>query len=97
MSENNSSHWQEIDTIKSLGGLVDIHQAAPNQRIYRGVKNKDYDLLPKIGRHKDSYTLRHEKELLARFIRQSQPHLTYVPQSDLEWMILAQQVCLRDC
>lgn len=90
MSENFSSQWQEIDTFESLGQLVDMSSAAPQYRIYRGVKDRTHDLLPKIGRCKDAYDLRHERELLARFIRQSQPYLTYTPQSNLEWMILAQ-------
>ena len=95
MSEDSAVyHWQEIDTFKSLGQIIDMQMAAPQSRVYRGVSNGNHDLIPKIGRCKDSYSISHEKELLARFIRQSQPHLTYTPKSKLEWMILAQHYSL---
>ncbi|MBV1931919.1 MAG: FRG domain-containing protein, partial [Porticoccaceae bacterium] len=98
MSEDSTVYqWQEIDTFKSLGQIIDMSLAAPQFRIYRGVtklREINDDLIPKIGRCKDTYSISHEKELLVRFIRQSQPYITYTPTSKLEWMILAQHYSL---
>ena len=90
MSDTDTTHsWQEIDTFGSLGAIIDASWAAEQFTIYRGEPQTGKKLIPKIGRD-ENYSNKHEEELLTRFIRQSQPHLTYTPKSRLEWLILAQ-------
>ena len=64
------------------------------ERIFRGVTDKDYELVPSIGRNTGSGTggdiSSLERELLEEFKRLSVPELTLPPTSEFEWLFLAQ-------
>jgi len=64
------------------------------EKIFRGVTDKDHDLVPSIGRGTelgtsgDISTLEHY--LMEEFKRLSLPELTLPPRSEFEWLFLAQ-------
>jgi len=64
------------------------------ERIFRGVTDKDHELVPSIGRgteagtEGDISTL--ERDLMEEFKRLSVPELTTPPTSEFEWLFLAQ-------
>lgn len=72
--------------LKAVEGLPE------NLWYFRGVSNSKYALVPKIARptSRKSYDERLEKYLLEEFQRTSRPHLSFHPQTELEWMALAQ-------
>lgn len=59
---------------------------------YRGVPVAAYDLIPAIGRPsvRISYNEKLEKEMFRRFKRQALPHLQQQPQTEFEWLAVAQ-------
>ena len=71
-----------------------IQQHDQSTTIYRGVIDKDYKLLPKIGRKDINWNHRSirdaEEYMLSLFKQRSIPFLKYYPQNDLEWLALAQ-------
>ena len=90
---------QDIE-IKSLGALFNMGVGAPDYQIYRGVAKSSYELVPKLGRNiGEAKNLQavydFEKDSFERFTRESQPYLTYTPQTNLEWMILGQHYGLH--
>ncbi len=60
--------------------------------LFRGLSNKEYDLIPSLGRyHHDQYSLKsNEKSILRQFKLRSIPFLELQPTNDWEWLILAQ-------
>lgn len=64
--------------------------------IFRGVTSKSHQLIPSIGRTDarkakgSKFSTNDEMEILRRFKEQALPYLTYQPQSDLEYLALAQ-------
>jgi hypothetical protein len=71
--------------------------------LFRGVSKTSHGLVPKVGREetraiKESQGQRirvpfretDERALFRMFMQQARPHLTYVPQSELEWLAVAQ-------
>jgi hypothetical protein len=70
------------------------------QWIFRGVVDCSYELVPKIGRagaRKDPksgddlpYSQDYEKVLLDCFIREARPYLSFVPETKLDWLAVAQ-------
>jgi type I restriction enzyme M protein len=81
----------EIKSFEDFHNLI-----AKNSRerdIYRGVSNKDYQLIPKIGRTsmKKGVTMGvAEGRILRRFKERSLPHLEFTPRTDWDWLALAQ-------
>ena len=79
--------WAEFmaDSLSNGGGL---------EKIFRGVADKDHELVASIGRsteagtHGDISTL--ERALMEEFKRLSVPELTSLPTSEFEWLFLAQ-------
>lgn len=61
--------------------------------IYRGVTNKDYQLIPKIGRvplrSKQSRKLE-EGRIFRRFKERALPYLEFMPRNDWDWLAIAQ-------
>jgi type I restriction enzyme M protein len=87
------------NTIKSLSNFVEIltkkhFLSRKIEWVFRGVSNKDYKLIPKIGRRINSENnialLKTEQSMFDIFKRQAHPHLTYTPRNDYEWLTLAQ-------
>lgn len=62
--------------------------------IFRGVTDKDHSLVPSIGRHARENTgndiLSLENDLITEFRRLAVPELESIPNSDFEWLFLAQ-------
>ncbi len=68
--------------------------------IFRGVVDCTHELVPKIGRdgaRKDPitgadlpYSKDYEKELLDCFTREARPYLSFVPETQLDWLAVAQ-------
>lgn len=60
---------------------------------YRGLPDADYELLPSVGRQRRKDVceyLNSEKRILDEFKRRALPYLPTVPQSDFEWLFIAQ-------
>lgn len=77
--------------------FADLHEAVNKFGraivIYRGVRRVDYDLKPRIGRYKklrSNEIKKEEKTILRLFKEQSLPYLNIVPNTDWEWMAIAQ-------
>ena len=64
------------------------------ERIFRGVTDKDHELVPSIGRSTEAGTSGDistlERDLMEEFKRLSVPELTLPPTSEFEWLFLAQ-------
>jgi hypothetical protein len=70
------------------------------QWLFRGVVDCTYELLPKIGRagarknpksgNDVPYSQDYEEELLDCFIREARPYLSFVPETKLDWLAVAQ-------
>ncbi len=87
MREEQIRDWSE------LANLADRHKR--EHWLYRGVTRHDHSLTPKIGRGGArgmdfNYNEDHERLLLEKFKRQAQPMVQLRPESELEWMAVAQ-------
>lgn len=82
-------------SIKSFAHFHDEIQKNNNLIvIYRGVRNVNYELIPKIGRFKptsssSSYE-KNEKEILRLFKERAIPFLTRIPENDWDWLAIGQ-------
>jgi len=92
---------QEEISINSFEELTEYVQPfrKNGKWIFRGVSDCTYDLTPKIGRpesRKDRkgnnlpYDTDSEKTLIRHFIRSASPYVQHMPDSQLEWLALAQ-------
>ena len=84
-----------MDTLvlEGFGQLIDSDNTLEETRLYRGVDNSDYPLLPSAGRfgiEDQDAQLDFEKALLKDFKRGASFYIDYVPENDLEWLMLAQ-------
>lgn len=81
--------WIEVATFD------EFHEAlwrAP-KGIYRGVSRASYELLPSVGREKSKSIKgvnESEKRMLSAFKNYSVPYLEFTPQTDWDWLALAQ-------
>src|SRR2546428_480644 len=57
--------------------------------IYRGVRDSNYNLIPRVGR-KGRSPLHAEKAALHLFQIHALPYLSFTPQTDWEWLFIAQ-------
>lgn len=90
---------REIE-ITSLEQYIEVISQFNENTLYRGQGSKHWPLLPSLARIELSKNkkllesceswLKLEKEMMNRFIRHSHPHLKYVPESYIEWLVLAQ-------
>lgn len=71
------------DTIKKYSGKIVI---------YRGVRDINYKLIPRLGRikYKSGNVIKEEKKMLRLFKERSLPFLNFTPRNDWEWLALAQ-------
>lgn len=86
----------KIATINSWADLARwVEELAHGpERIFRGVTNAKYDLLPKIGRPDTRrgrpYSPDLEKAVLLQFELEAIPYLESVPKHEAEWLFVAQ-------
>lgn len=87
----------EINSFEEI--LKHIFTSCCGHYVYRGVKNKDYELIPSIGRIKQrwdwtiidtSNIIEKEKDILQQFKIKISPILTKEPKDDWERLALAQ-------
>ena len=80
-----------------LESFEEFHQQVQSYNkeadIYRGVTNKDYQLVPKIGRvplrPRQSRQLE-EGRIFRRFRERALPYLEFIPRNDWDWLAIAQ-------
>jgi hypothetical protein len=60
--------------------------------VFRGHSDKNYRLVPSVGRakHTSSSRLKYEESLFSIFQRESQGYLDFLPTNEWEWLALAQ-------
>lgn len=80
-----------------LESFEEFHQQVQSYNkeadIYRGVKNKDYQLVPKIGRvplGKNRSRKIEEGRIFRRFRERALPYLEFMPRNDWDWLAIAQ-------
>lgn len=81
------------ETVNSLNAFLALEERIDSQgRIYRGVSNENYELIPKIGRaeYRSQYSIKNEKFLLQVFKNRAIRYVEYKPTSELEWLALSQ-------
>jgi hypothetical protein len=80
----------EIKSFADFHAAVQKHAKLPF--IYRGVHSTTHDLIPKLGRCgiKPEKINAEEQIILRLFKEQAVPYLNFVPQSDWDWLALAQ-------
>ena len=93
-------HMVEINTempeiiIKSFEDFHNIiKKYSGKNKIFRGVSDISYELIPKLGRLNNKSDIdanKEEKIMLRLFKQQSLPYLKFKPSNDWEWLALAQ-------
>lgn len=96
-------HQEEIKDLYGYLRAVDLWDS--DTRLYRGVSDPTFHLIPSVGRIEVSdpfgpnsphsvplptRRLEYEKKLLQEFQHRSLPFLTFTPRSEMEWLCLAQ-------
>jgi hypothetical protein len=82
-------------TINNFGELHEIIESfGTSGMVYRGVKSKSYELIPKLGRltlpPSTKSPENNEKEILRIFKRRALPYLEFIPQTEWDWLALGQ-------
>ena len=80
-------------TIESFEDYLSYTSEFPREgRVFRGVSDSVYRLIPKVGRpqFRETYSHKSEKHLLKLFKQRAYAFITRPLTSDLEWMALAQ-------
>jgi hypothetical protein len=79
--------------VQSFLGMVEAIEEVSGC-IFRGVTDKIFPLIPKIGRilkySESTFLTRLEREALEHFVSHAEPWLSWRPQYDWEWLALAQ-------
>ena len=92
MTKHTINSWHELASIAEK-----FHEGT---WIFRGVEDAQYELIPRVGRRDTSYDLKtstplgyspkFEKLCIEQFKREAKPHMSVQPQSELEWLSIAQ-------
>lgn len=83
----------EEKEIYSITQLLDEPLWNARTMLFRGVSDSKYPLVPSVGRldiKKESSLEQFEKDSLKEFKRRSLPFLKFIPETQLEWLFLAQ-------
>jgi len=81
------------ETVDSFNDFLAFEEGLDSQgRIYRGVSDENYELIPKIGRreYRRQYSVENEMFLLQVFKDRAIRYVQHKPASELEWLALAQ-------
>jgi FRG domain len=84
---------QAMEKVKDWSDFLDKIDVVPTpQRMYRGVRKKSHELIPKVGRaeFKEHYSVRAEKSLLKIFKERAVAHIGHPLSYPVEWLALAQ-------
>jgi hypothetical protein len=89
---------QQVDSWLDLARLIEKLAHEKTNWVFRGEPSTTYELRPASGREGNApgvtrtidYSAEHERAALRRFRYDAQPYVSYVPQSDLEWLAIAQ-------
>jgi hypothetical protein len=97
---------QKVSSWSDLSQLVEHFSVfAGYDWLFRGVSQANYELVPKIGRvdiraakrnsssqdsYRVPYRIEDERAVFRMFKQQSRAHLDFIPQTDLQWLSLAQ-------
>lgn len=93
---------REDRTVNSFEELVNLVQPFRKEGdwIFRGVRQNNYELIPKIGRPQSRkaigtgvdlpYDKDAEETMVRHFVRAAGPYVKHVPTSRLEWLAMAQ-------
>lgn len=84
-----------IEKITSFDQFVETfgHPFYEDERTYRGVPNKDFKLIPSLGRltqYDEDQLLGYELRVIDEFKRRSRPFLNDLPNNEWDWLFLAQ-------
>jgi len=95
MKEIRINNWEELSRL-----IQELEPSNKHRWLFRGVANKKYTLIPKIGRPDarknpaNGGSLPHSEEeeirMLDTFKRTARPFLQFQPSTDLEWLAVAQ-------
>jgi type I restriction enzyme M protein len=91
MSESSKKTIEEIQ-IRSIEEFV-VEVSKKTNLYFRGVSNKDYRLVPAVGREKEikqNSLINIESGMLKQFKLRAIPFLNYHPKNDWEWLMLGQ-------
>lgn len=87
----------EIESWTDLAALIEQLARDESHWIFRGEPSTTYELRPASGREGRrgrvrtmKYDIEQERAALRRFKYDAQPYVGYTPQSDLEWLAIAQ-------
>ena len=99
MAAINIREDRTISSFEELAGLVQPFRKDGNW-IFRGVRQNNYELIPKIGRPGSRkalsggddlpYDRNAEETMIRHFMRAAGPYVKHVPTNRLEWLALAQ-------
>ena len=88
-----------VHSFEELAGLVQPYRKE-GKWIFRGVRQNDYELIPRIGRLESRkakglgrnlpYDPDAEETMTRHFIRSASPYVKHIPATRLEWLALAQ-------
>jgi DNA polymerase III epsilon subunit len=82
---------ENLVRVKSFSELDDAIEGLSRTALYRGMSDHEYALLPTLFRHSDlTEPDSREDKLMWVFKAHARPHLDLVPQSDIEWLTIAQ-------
>jgi hypothetical protein len=90
---------EEIHNWQDLVAIPEKFAIDKHRWIFRGVESENYELIPKIGRRgtrRDhygdpvDYSPDAEQAAILRFQREARPHISVAPESELEWLSIAQ-------
>lgn len=95
--EKTSGSKETIETWLDLARAIESLAKQNATWIFRGEPSNTYELRPASGRMGDhasartfKYDIESERAALRRFRYDAQPYVGYTPQSDLEWLAIAQ-------
>lgn len=96
-ARNQTAQSACIESWSDLAQLIEKLARQDTNWIFRGEPASTYELCPASGRESDDegartvkYDIEHERAALRRFRYDAQPYVGYKPQSDMEWLALAQ-------
>lgn len=99
MASINIREDRTVDSFEELASLVQPFRK-DGDWIFRGVRQSNYELIPKIGRPESrkaigsganlGYDRTAEDTMIRHFVRSAAPYVMHVPATCLEWLALAQ-------